>query len=241
MSEIPKAEGQHLTQVLRLRNGEPIEAIDGKGNRVKGNLVIKDYGYFIEASADIETINEIELTVPPIVLEIAVLKGEAMEWVIEKCVELGVRKVVPLETSFTVVQTEKKGRDVFQSRWQRIADQALKQCGRLSSLEVAEPIRLETYIQNNPASVQSPRFFAAERSKDTAPELLTRLRYLEPNTESLHILIGPEGGFSFEEIEFLSKQANPVSLGPLILRAETAAIMSASLATSFFRTQILTK
>ena len=235
---LPEAEANHALRVLRLRDGDTVEAIDGKGHAVPAILRTQPGGgarLELAGGASLQASTGHARTgadsVVPLVLEIAVLKGEAMEWVVEKAVELGVRELVPLLTDHTVVQVGRaKGPEAFQARWQKIADQALKQCGRLESLRVAAPTALDLALKlPGPAT----RFWCDEKAGKGAPELGARL--LGPPVYEARLLVGPEGGWSARESERLAGSGERVSLGPLILRAETAALFATSLLASALR------
>jgi len=243
---LPESEAHHATKVLRLRDGEIIEALDGKGHKMfttlrvhKGPVRLE----YLEPQSTHSMTDEGALILPT-VLEMAVLKGEAMEWVIEKAVELGVQELIPVLTAHTVVQMKNKGPESFRERWQKIADQSLKQCGRLERMEVKTPISLEALISSNFAGL---RLWCDEASKNEAPFLLDYLNSLSSEALlNLRVLIGPEGGWSQQERTFLGNaplsspliSSGPpsgalsiirVGLGPHILRAETAALFATSL------------
>ena len=124
-SLIPLNEGEakHLTSVLRLGPGHEVELIDGHGRKARAALVFRDKKVFAETLEAPNT--DPRYLSAPVHLAMSILKGEAMEWVVEKSVELGVRSLIPIETEFCVVKTQKRGADTFQERWQRIADQAV--------------------------------------------------------------------------------------------------------------------
>ena len=137
---LSEGEAHHSTRVLRLVDGDRVEAIDGKGHRIIAILRLRGGPARLEYEAAVDSGNTVsQKDAPPIVLEMSVLKGQAMEWVIEKAVELGVSSFIPVLTDHTVVQMKSKTPDLFQQRWQKIADQALKQCGRLEAMKVTLP------------------------------------------------------------------------------------------------------
>jgi 16S rRNA (uracil1498-N3)-methyltransferase len=153
-----------------------------------------------------------------------------MGWVIEKAVELGVKVLTPVITDHTVVQLKAKGPESFQHRWQKIADQALKQCGRLERMEIEAPIDFETLLLQ---PFQGVRFWGDEASQAQAPFLLD-CETLSLNEHPHRILIGPEGGWSHSERLLLEKgarrdQTQRICLGPQVLRAETAALFAVSM------------
>jgi 16S rRNA (uracil1498-N3)-methyltransferase len=249
--ELAEGEARHATQVLRLGNGDRVEVLDAKGGSCIACLRVRDRKVFLDfvsaggASADqirasgvagAHGLAPASVGVLPLDLEVAILKGEAMEWVVEKCVELGVRSVAPVITAHTVVQVDRKGPEAFRERWQRIADQALKQCGRLSSMRVLSPRSLEGLLSDPAASSGPPRLIADESRAGSALSLGRRLERGAPWGEGLRVLVGPEGGWSVRERELLEADAGDfVSLGPLILRAETACLYSMGVAASFLR------
>lgn len=231
--ELSDDESHHLLQVLRVRSGETIECLDGKGSRVKGLVDLQRKGK-VSVTALGSPEKDAKLLSIPIQLEMAVIKGDAMEWTVEKAVEIGVRTFVPVITAHSVVQLDRKGPEAFRERWQKIADQALKQCGRLDRMIVSLPISLES-LMAQPASV---RLWLEETQRATHPSIISALNESggEKITRGVSILVGPEGGFSDREREFLSRSAvTSVSLGPWVLRAETAALFAASLVSASMR------
>jgi 16S rRNA (uracil1498-N3)-methyltransferase len=230
-------EANHAVRVLRLRDGDSVEAIDGQGHSAPA--ILRTQGGVIRlelASGESRAAQRTDApnAVVPLVLEMAVLKGDAMEWVVEKAVELGVRTLVPVLTAHTVVQIKHKGPEAFRERWQKIADQALKQCGRLERLKIETPAALEQIITRHPASARSPRYWCDEAAGLATPELSQKLQSAG-SLDQVRLLIGPEGGWSEEERGWLAPAAEKVQLGPLILRAETAALYGVSLVTSALR------
>lgn len=226
---LSEEETHHAKTVLRLKDGEFVDAIDGKGSAVRCRLE-KEKALFILKPIDSPRQDK-PFDVIPLILEAAILKSPAMEWLIEKSTELGVDQVIPILTERTIVQIQRKGPEAFQKRWQRIADQTLKQCGRLKKMEVLKPTsmtdRLKTSQTSYPLIVVHP-----------LPELPSLDSYLQKqeNLGGVRVLIGPEGGWSPKEISAFKKQKLPIlSLGPLTLRAETAGLIVAGLISQFFR------
>ncbi len=243
---LPENEGNHAQRVLRLRSGEEVEALDGKGHHIVGRLQMSDLGVHLEYVSLIQDDDRKRggLAVVPVVLEMAILKGEAMEWVVEKATELGVRSLTPVVTDHTVIQIKNKGPEFFQERWQKIADQALKQCGRLQGLKVGVPLALTDLLKTRLNSTQSGRVWCDEQKAQGGSSSLAEWILKNPlsPTHEVRILIGPEGGWSQNERALLEKlssesgqDAIPLSLGPLVLRAETAALVTMSLISSFMR------
>ncbi|MGK5085554.1 RsmE family RNA methyltransferase [Bdellovibrionota bacterium FG-1] len=231
-SPLAETEAVHAIRVLRLKNGDTVEAIDGQGHsapailRIHGGLARLELAATDLYTAQVRT--SAPDTIVPLTLELAILKGDAMGWAVEKSVELGVSRLIPTITAHTVVQVKMKGPEAFRERWQKIADQALKQCGRLDRLIIDLPTPLEELIAREPSSTDSPRFWCDEAATDATPDLLSAFRASSAPIHPVRLLIGPEGGWSEQERELLSAAAQRVSLGPLVLRAETAAVFGSS-------------
>ena len=227
-------EAHHLMQVLRIRNAERIEALDGRG--AKMTVEVEFLG---KAKAQIhargEVVRDASLGALPITLEMAVLKGDAMEWTVEKAVELGVRTFVPVLCAHAVVQVDRKGPDFYRERWQKIADQALKQCGRLERMEVRAPIELTALLTEKRAL----RLWADEGARAESPHVFEALAKTEAADRvrgGVAILIGPEGGWSEAERTLLARsECRSTSLGPWVYRAETAALFATSLVAASMR------
>lgn len=228
--DLPEEEAHHLLQVLRVRNGEEVEALDGIGHRQKVEIVLQGKGRASARALSAPT-QEPSLLSVPLTLEMAILKGDAMEWVVEKAVELGVRRFQPVITAHAVVQLDRKGPQFFQERWQKIADQALKQCGRLDRMKVLEPKELGEAMQRK----EGIRFWLNERQRE-GRSLSEFFIQKIPAEQDVSILVGPEGGWSESEIAFLGRaDLVETSLGPWVLRAETAALFATSLALGAMR------
>ena len=232
--EIPPAEANHLISVLRLKPQDTIEILDGNGTSAQATLFFKGKNLFAELIS--EPIGTPHLQSHPLHLSMAILKGEAMEWVIEKAVELGVRSLTPFQSEFSVVDLRKKGPEAFQERWQKIADQALKQCGRLSRMTVNLPTPFESVLQKNSNLIWLDETLAYTREIDQwnsrylpriADEILSESGELE-----VELIVGPEGGFSPNEKNRLmqpsKKEIKRGHAGAAILRAETAALFGIS-------------
>jgi 16S rRNA (uracil1498-N3)-methyltransferase len=256
---LSESEAHHALRVLRLKEGQLVEALDGNGQKVLGVLRTlrgdPRVEYLEAQPPDLcqplgkPNPNDPKTTFPQessaqLHLEMAILKADAMEWVVQKSVELGVHTLTPVLTDHTVVQMKSKSPAQFRDRWQKIADQALKQCGRLQRLEIQTPTPLSTLLAHSSHLIRPwVRVWADEACGDTCPSLLECLDRLKQTTlgaalPSIHILIGPEGGWSVEERTLLIQESllrqnssNPnsrIGLGRQILRAETAALFTIS-------------
>lgn len=252
---LSEQEAHHAIQVLRLREGDRVQAIDGRGAAVFARIRLRG-GAGVRLELDDSEpaslprqpgrVSPSSVSPVPVVLEMAVLKGEAMEWVVEKAVELGVKALLPVLTERTVVQMDRKGPEAFRERWQRIADQALKQCGRLERMEVLAPVGLEGALLSAGGKPSRPlvRLWCDESQGGESRPLVDFLLDSEGRhgAEEFRILIGPEGGWTDRERELLSRSSRleqrtiRVDLGPFVLRAETAAISALSITLALLRT-----
>ncbi len=231
-SSVPLSEEEHLhlVSVLRMSDGEAVEILDGEGRFAAGILELRKKSASV--AVDATTIKTSDEPRPPLVLEAAILKGDAMDWLIEKCVELGVRSIRPIISAHTVVRIgDRKGPEEFRERWQRLADQSLKQCGRKFRLRVEAPVSLET-LMTAPLGATESRFWLNEASRAESPHLIAQCQDPQVRGHTFRILLGPEGGFSYAERELLERDpgVHSTSLGPWVLRAETAGIAAAAIA-----------
>jgi 16S rRNA (uracil1498-N3)-methyltransferase len=199
-------EAHHLVQVLRLREGAEVSLFDGKGGAA-GAIVHRIAGGEVELRIlGPEPSRESPLS---LTLAVAPPKGDRMSLLIQKLTELGVTRVIPLETE--------RGRSgASLERWRRIGVEACKQSGRSRSPEVAAPRSFEEVLN------ERGRLMAAH---PCAPPLSPPL-----GTAAIVALIGPEGGWSEGELALTaSRGVTLFGLGPRTLRTETAAIAVAAL------------
>jgi len=213
-------ETRHLRDVLRLREGEKVLVFDGAG---------KEFLCAIETIAKKETsLKIIEETAPSspesdlnLTLAVALLKGEKFDLVIQKAVELGVCKLIPLNTKRADVRL--KDADKKQERWQKIALEACKQSGRAQLMQIELPIDFEKFVK----TAEGAKILFAERSGESFSAIKA--------DKKITALVGSEGGWEDSEIEFAALNGfQIITLPGRILRAETAAIaISAILQNNF--------
>ncbi len=209
-------DAKHMIKSLRLTINEEITLCDGKGF---------DYHGKISAITDTVTIDILE-KVPTksepsakITLFQALPKGDKMELIIQKCVELGVYKIVPVLTERCISRPDKKSMAKKVERYQKIALEAAKQSGRGIIPEVCELLTLKEAVSVLPK--KSIVFY--ENGGDRLVNLI------DENINEIGVFVGSEGGFSMEEIEFLKGNGvSPATLGERILRCETAPICGVS-------------
>jgi 16S rRNA (uracil1498-N3)-methyltransferase len=224
-------ETRHLRDVLRLHMGDEIYVFDGAGHEFHCavDTIAKD-------SAALRVISEVAPTRPEsplnLTLGIALLKGEKFELVIQKATELGLKRIVPLQTERADMRL-RDNEDARKklARWQRIALEAAKQTGRAFVPDVSAPLTLNSLLmlkdEGREFSSDVARLMFAERAGDSFGEA-TKSFAERPN--EIFALVGPEGGWADEEIELArAKGWKIVTLGGRTLRAETAAIVVMSL------------
>lgn len=142
-------------------------------------------------------------------------RGERMDFVVQKATELGVARITPVFTDFSVVKLDASRAARRRAHWEKVAQSACEQCGRSRVPEIALPCALSDVLQERTAH---PRLVLA-------PDGEQRLAKIEPPADRLDILVGPEGGLSATELDAaLSAGFRSVALGPRILRTETAAL-----------------
>ena len=203
-------EVQHL-KVRRAQDGDKIEVLDGAGFRGSGILVKVGREWMVEVAAA-------ELQQPPLALTLAVAAGdrERFSWLVEKAVELGVTRIVPLETERTAsVATRLKNPHI--DRLRRSALEALKQCGAAWAPAIEHSLALAEFL-GRPLSGTG---WLADQGGDPAPASL--------DAGPVSVIIGPEGGLSDDEREAaVAGGYRPVALALHMLRFETAALAAAA-------------
>jgi len=167
------------------------------------------------------------ITVPLISIHLypAILKGDKFDLVVEKTTELGVTSITPVVTNRTIVRLGREKAFSRKQRWQKIAKAASEQCGRPKVPEICDLTQFEDLMVSHIPG----HLLLAHEPGEPSEDLGSARAGLEGSNE-VSVLVGPEGGFDASEIEMaLKKGFRPISLGPYILRAETASIAAVSL------------
>lgn len=212
---LPRDRSLQVAKVLRLRPGDEIVLFDGQDGEFPASLIevspeqtIASIGPWRQGRADPE---------PAIHLAPALLKADRFDWVVQKATELGVVGITPVITERTVISLAADRAGRRRERWQRIAMEAAEQSGRTRVPMVADPIPFANLLEQTPGA-PALLFWEDEREQGLAPAL-------SGTGGPLLALVGPEGGFTPGEVQSAVRAgARPASLGPLILRSETAAI-----------------
>ncbi len=211
----------HALHVLRVRGGEQVVVLDGAGQQINCEIIAP-----CGKSVSLRVLDR--KRIPPsqcaITLLQAIPKGQIIESVIQKATELGVTRIVPILSERVVTQLDSTRAEAKAEKWQQVAIEAIKQCGNAWLPKVEAPLSLKAYLAR----------------KETFE--LTLVGCLEPGSHhprkwfeqffaenkrvpsSIGVWVGPEGDFSAEEYSAIKKSgALPITLGPLVLRVETAA------------------
>jgi len=203
----------YIRSVLRLRNDTEITLFNGEGGEFEARITAITRR---SATAKVGSFRSRNIDPPlNINLGLAISRGERMDFALQKCVELGVSRVFPLLTERCVVRlNENRKAANRQQHWRKIVQNASEQCGRTSVPEIAGIARLDAWV----GETKGLKIFLDPYGQKT-------LDQLEPPTETITLLSGPEGGFSENERQLaVASGFNPISLGQRILRTETACI-----------------
>ncbi len=226
---LDEKESHHAISVLRLEAGDVVALFDGLGNEFRGIVTGREKGrlsVMLDKSPAKPSGQGTQIT-----LAISVIKPERMELLIQKACELGVSSIVPLLTQRSVVKLSSERWESKIHRWEKIALESCKQCGRSKIPEIRAVAPYASFISreaNSYGHILIPTLAAKGKT------LYEALRQSTPR--SVLALIGPEGDFSREEVDLaISYRAIPVGLGPLVLRSETAAIYLLSCLNFFYR------
>lgn len=214
----------HLGRVLRATIQDEITLFNGKGGEYQATITRIDKK---SVTVKIGAFNPRESESPlELYLAQGISRGEKMDYTIQKAVELGVKKIIPLFTERCNVKLDEERRDKRLQHWQSIVISACEQSGRNRVPEVVAPQSLDRWLQAVDADwafVLSPH--VSGKLSDT----------LIPAKSRVVLLIGPEGGLSESEMNATSqKKFLPLNLGPRILRTETAAVAAITALQCFF-------
>ena len=215
---LPRDTGHYVVRVLRLRVGDQIGLFDGNGRECVVRLT--------HVSAGLVQGERVALLAssPPcskvVVLGQGLPQGARMDWIVEKCSELGLSTLVPLQTELSVVRSVGQRMTEKMARWQRIAAAAAGQCGRRTLLELGTPSSLADFCARYDAAPVKIICWEQEKSRGIRQVLETG-----DDRYPVAVLVGPESGFTEDEVAVAEAHGFvPVSLGPRRLRTETAAV-----------------
>lgn len=211
---LPEAAAHHAVRVLRLRDGDAIALFDGRGSEARARLALRGKQVLaaVEASAAVDRESPLQL-----VLVQALATGDKMDWIVQKAVELGAHALIPVQAERSVLRLSGERAAKRREHWQQVAIGACEQSGRNRVPEIGEIQPLAAYL-------------AAARADAAARWVLDPaagggLAAQDKPAAPLHLLIGPEGGWSDDELAACrAAGCTPVALGPRVLRTETAGL-----------------
>ncbi len=207
-----KSDVNHLKNVFRMKVGDSLRVADGEYEYICNIINIEKKEILAEIMEKKEDEYSTKIKVDA---ALGILKNDKMDLVIQKLTEIGINRIIPTVTKRTIVKLNGK-----KDKWDTVSKEALKQCQGIKLVEITEPLKLSEINYSGYDLVLLPYECAENtRIKDV-------LKNIGEIPERILYLIGPEGGFSEEEVSFLKeKGAEVVTLGKRILRAETAAIV----------------
>lgn len=218
------ADVNHMKNVLRMKPGEDVRINDGAGKTYL--CCVSGYG---EQTAVLDILKELDsdTELPSrIVLFQGLPKGDKMDWIVQKAVELGVYSIVPFAAKRSVVKLDEKKAVKKQARWQAIARGAAEQSGRGI---VPEVHTVHTFAESLEMAGELDVILIPYELEEGMRETVRVMEEIVPG-QSVGIFIGPEGGFEEEEVERAKAAgAHPVTLGKRILRTETAGLTALSI------------
>ena len=211
--ELPEAAAHHVGRVLRMRPDQKIHVFNGRGGYFTATITAIDkHSVRIIPLEFFEEERESNLN---ITLCQGISRGQHMDFTVQKAVELGVRKIVPLLTEFGNVRLDQERAEKRLAHWRSIIIHACEQSGRNRLPEIISPISLPDWVVG-PGSGRKLIF---------APVAGINLKKMMPLERDIILLMGPEGGFREDELELAARAGYEiVTLGPRVLRTETAAV-----------------
>lgn len=216
---------RYIGRVLRLRPGDHLAVFNGKDGEFAANVLsISKNTAVVQVDAHIDTATESPLKVH---LVQGISRGERMDFVIQKATELGVKRISPVLTEHGVVKLDARRTTKRRNHWQKVAESACEQSGRIRPPLIDEPVSLNSWF--------GAKTTEADIDLILQPRAAMSLTSITAPNTKVCLLIGPEGGFSDSEYEDATiAKFKAVSLGPRVLRTETAAIAALTVAQSLW-------
>ncbi|HTN34920.1 MAG TPA: 16S rRNA (uracil(1498)-N(3))-methyltransferase [Marinobacter sp.] len=217
-TELDDNAAQHVGRVLRMQPGQELILFNGDGQNYPGTITVAGKKQ-IEVHVGAPTPNTTESPLK-IVLGQTLSKGDRMDYAIQKAVEMGVTQIVPLTTERCDVKLKYDREEKRLSRWQAIAVNAAEQCGRAVVPDILPVMSIEKWLEHTRTC--DLRLVLHHRTKQSLKSLVT--------PGSVAIMIGPEGGLTSHEIAQAEDEGFlPTTLGPRVLRTETAPVAAIAL------------
>jgi len=207
---LPAETAHHIRDVLRLKKDDKIEIFDGKGN--KYNCVWQDLNSARVVSKEFSMAKETAYVVT--LAQAIPNKLSKMDFIIEKATELGVDTIIPIAPARSVIKSSKA------ARWEKIASEAARQCGRLKVPQIKDVLPVEKALSDLSDS-QIKLFACIDKDTISMKSILKEIK----NPEEVAVFIGPEGDFTPKEIKAAKENGfKLISLGERVLRTETAGL-----------------
>jgi 16S rRNA (uracil1498-N3)-methyltransferase len=207
---------RHIATVLRMKAGNELLLCDGAGTEYSATIARVSKS---EITTEVKASSKREVRFPRVTLCQGLPKSDKMDWIVQKSTELGVASIIPLVTERTIVKIRDEERRV--SRWQKIAREAAMQSNRPDFPPIGHVRSFSVLLQT---LLPEPRTLLLLPWEEGTEPMKNVLRQ-NPGTKNIIALIGPEGGLSALEAEAAKERGfHLVSLGPNILRTETAAV-----------------
>jgi len=213
--ELPKEAAHHAHRVLRLRVNDPVQVFDGIGNALDGKIGAINGKHVL--LHELQTCMDEAESPLRIVLAQAMCGSEKMDWVVQKATELGAAEIQPVQTQRSVARLSAERAEKRTAHWRSVAISACEQCGRNALPQIGAPQDFSAWLAQIRGSAATK--FVLQ------PEGSTPLHKQAPPQGDVILLIGPEGGFSEDEIKMAHLAGfTPIRLGKRVLRTETAAM-----------------
>ena len=219
---LSEQESHHLQRVLRLQSGSLLQLLDGRGNVYDAEIV--ELGKQVKLT--ILKSRFVKQDAIPLRVCQSVLKGQKMELLIQKCTELGVKEFTPFYSERSQLKKKELSKITKKyERWQRIVEEACKQCGTPWAMKLQPLLSFEEMVTGAPQQAQKILFWEEEQTANSLHGL-----QLQRDAAGVQIVFGPEGGFPEEEVQQARDEGFYIlSLGDRILKAETANIAAVSI------------
>lgn len=215
---LPRDRSHYVSRVLRLREDRPLVVFNGQGGEFMARLTeVRNNEVTVEVESHLDVDRESPLKTE---LAIGISRGDRMDWIIQKATELGVHEISPLYTERTEVKLRGPRLEKKQEHWRQVTVSACEQCQRNRLPRLNEPVVLTDFLGN-----------CRSNSKLIMhPDTEGRSLFGAEKPAGVTILVGPEGGFSEEEVELAKRQGFATwQLGPRVLRTETAPVAALAL------------
>jgi 16S rRNA (uracil1498-N3)-methyltransferase len=214
---LPRDKAHYLSHVLRVNSGSGIKLFNNTGYEYDAliiELTKKNAEIEIKEAKELDRESSLKIT-----LCLAIARGQHMDYAIQKSVELGVASIIPVVSEFSNVKLRDDRIENKMTHWQNIIISSAEQCGRNRLPTLTKPVSFSECFNND---ISGTRLILQPGSAQAMPSI-------KITENEITLLIGPEGGFSETEVnEAVEKETIPVSLGPRVLRAETAVVSALS-------------